>query len=155
MPTRLTRRRFLHLAAAAIAGTVAAALGAGRRVEPTEMVTHVGNGSPLWLDFEGIGTETVAQAIAREEDREMLVVHKWRETNLAPDVEDDEIMVTGDGRIVTNATRTSWAASGEPGIISPAIRERYHQLVESGWDREQAYMQAVLEEWELQEEEEG
>ena len=51
-----------------------------------------------------------------------LAVHKWRETNVGVD--------------------------DPAGIISPTILERYYQLVESGLDREQAYMQAVLEEGE-------
>jgi hypothetical protein len=34
------------------------------------------------------------------------------------------------------------------GIISPTILERYYQLAESGLDRKQAYMQAVMEEGE-------
>ena len=32
------------------------------------------------------------------------------------------------------------------GIIPPTVLERYYQLVALGLDREQAYMQAVLEE---------
>ena len=65
----MNRREFLHLFAATAAAAVA---GLRPRPEPGEVVTRLGRGSPLWLDFEGIDAEVVARAIAAEEDREML-----------------------------------------------------------------------------------
>lgn len=59
-----------------------------------------------------------------------------------------EIVMTDYRRIISYTTGASWAALGEPGIVSPTIIERHHQLVELGLDRKQAYMQAVLEEGE-------
>ena len=107
----MNRREFLKSILTATAA--AAVAGLRPRPEPTEVVTRLGRGSPLWLDFEGIDAEVVARAIAAEEDREINV-----------------------------------GVDDPTGIIPPTVLERYYQLVALGLDREQAYMQAVLEEGE-------
>ena len=98
-------------------------------------------------DFLRLAAVTAAAAVAglrpRPEPGEMVSGSRW--------ITSPEIVMTDYGRIVTNATGTSWAALREPtGIISPTVTERYRQLIELGLGREQAYMQAVIEEYELQ-----
>ena len=98
-------------------------------------------------DFLRLAAVTAAAAVAglrpRPEPGEMVTVPHW--------VTSPEIVMTDYGRITTNATGVSWAALREPaGIISPTVTERYRQLIELGLGREQAYMQAVIEEYELQ-----
>ena len=97
--------------------------------------------------LKSILAATAAAAVAdlrpRPEPTEVVTGSRW--------ITSPEIVMTDYGRIVTNATGTSWAALREPaGIISPTVTERYRQLIELGLGREQAYMQAVIEEYELQ-----
>ena len=93
MTTTLTRRHFLQLAAAAVAGTVAAALGAGRGVElPTAW-----DQTPTWMN-----DRPAHELLSSAHPDITLEIHKWRETDLGVDddwaiarQEDKEIMQGG------------------------------------------------------------
>ena len=98
MTTTLTRRHFLQLAAAAVAGTVAAALGAGRGGElPTAW-----DQTPTWMN-----DRPAHELLSSAHPDITLEIHKWRETDLAPDVEDDEITLVDDG-LTLRMTRLRW-----------------------------------------------
>jgi len=98
-------------------------------------------------------TATAAAAVAdlrpRPEPTEVVTGSRW--------ITSPEIVMTDYGRIVTNATDVSWAALEEPprvteldcrGVSAGRVRTRFEGLMMQGMNREQAYMQAVLEEGE-------